>query len=120
MKKWIIILLSIIILGTIGIVGGRYIAKKSISDYMQEQGIDKKDIVVEDFDKDWKFGGYEYCVSIKDEDPGIYYMYHYDWGKITFNASRMPEEWIKEKTWGGAYLTETELETIKYPPLKNK
>ncbi len=114
----LLMILTIIILTSIVIFGGRYSAKKSILDYMDKQGIHKENILVDDFFKDWKMGGYEYCVSVKDEDPGIYYMYHYDSGKIRFHASRMPKEAIKEKTWGGAYLAETELENIKYPPLK--
>lgn len=118
MKKCIKLCLLLLILASAWMFVSRYIARNAIDDYMQEQGIDKKDIIVDDFQKDWKMGGYEYCVSVKDEDPSIYYMYHYDSGKIRFKASRMPEEFIKEKIWGGAYLTETELEIVKYPPLK--
>ena len=42
MKKLIIFVLSLIILISIVIFGGRYSAKKAILDYMDKQGIDKK------------------------------------------------------------------------------
>lgn len=118
MKKLIIFVLSLIILISIVILGGRYSAKKAILDYMDKQGIDKRNILVDDFFKDWKLGGYLYCVSINDEDPDIYYEYHYDRGEIRFSASKMDEESIREKVWGGNVLTYEQLEDIKYPPLK--
>jgi len=118
MKKLIIFVLSLIILISIVILGGRYSAKKAILDYMDKQGIRKESILVDDFFKDWKLGGYLYCVSINDEDPDIYYEYHYDHGKIKFSASKMNEKSIREKVWGGNVLTYKQLENIKYPPLK--
>jgi len=118
MKKLVIFVLSVIVVIGIVVMVGRYSAKKAISDYMDNQGIDKKDIVVDDFFKDWKVGGYLYCVSINDEDPDIYYEYHYESGKIRFSASKMDEESIKEKVWGGNVFSDSELQNLKYPPLK--
>lgn len=118
MKKLVIFVLSVIVIIGIVVMGGRYNAKKAISDYMNNQGIDKEDIVVDDFFKDWKFGGYLYCVSINDEDPDIYYEYHYESGQIRFSASKMDEESIREKVWGGNVFSDSELENLKYPPLE--
>ena len=111
----ILILLSIII----WICTRRYIAKKAILDYIDNQGISRNDIVVEEFSKDWKIGGYNYMISIRDEDPEIYYKYDYYKGNIGFLASRMNAQWIKEKTWGGNFLSEDEEKNLKYPPLKD-
>ncbi|GAA0124739.1 hypothetical protein UT300019_06410 [Clostridium sp. CTA-19] len=119
-KKKIIIFLLIIIFIAIWIFTSRYIAKKTIFDYMDRQGISRNDIVVEDFIRDWKCGGYIYDVAVKGEDPDIYYEYHYYNDKsIRFAASRMNAQWIKEKTWGGNYLDSSDLESLKYPPLKD-
>lgn len=118
-KKKIIIFFLIIIFIAIWIFTSRYIAKKTIFDYMDRQGISRNDIVVEDFFKNWDVSGYNYMVYIKGEDPEVYYKYQYKNKKIRFSASRMNAQWIKEKTWGGNYLDSSDLESLKYPPLKD-
>lgn len=117
-KKKNIVFLLIIILIAIWICTSRYIAQRTIFDYIDRQGISRNDIVVEDFFRDWTRGGYIYNVSIKDENPGIYYIYYYDKGKIMFSASEMNAQKIKEKIWGGNYLDDSEEQNLKYPPLK--
>lgn len=115
-KRLTVLIITLVI---IWICMSRYSAKKAIFHYINKQGISRNDIVVEDFMKDWKIGGYNYMISVRDEDPEIYYEYDYYKGNITFSASRMNAQWIKEKTWGGDFLDEEEEKKLKYPPLKD-
>lgn len=118
-RKKIIILIIILVLVMIWIFTRRFIAKRTIFNYINRQGISRNDIVVEDFRKDWKYGGYIYDVSVKNENPEIYYEYHCYQGKIMFSASEMNAKKIKEKVWGGNGLYGSDLYNLRYPPLKD-
>ncbi|WP_103653082.1 DUF3139 domain-containing protein [Bacillus thuringiensis] len=119
-KKMIILLVVLLSLGIVFsyFAYHYYKASNSIHEYMDKQGIKKKDIVVEDFNKDWKQGGYWYCVSIKGEDSNIYYKYQYQDAMVYFSAYHSRADVIQKKTWGGNGLTSDELKDLKYPPLK--
>ncbi|MBU5317542.1 DUF3139 domain-containing protein [Clostridium bornimense] len=118
MKKWIIIIITLIaiVFGYTFIV--RYISHNKIYSYIEKQGINKEDILIEDFRKNWTDGGYIDCIYVKGEDVNIFYEYYYKNHEVEFNAVKSDESHIKEGIWGGAGLTEEEEKNIKYPPLK--
>ncbi|WP_147533277.1 DUF3139 domain-containing protein [Bacillus marasmi] len=110
MSKKIIILVSIISLVIIGFLINCYpvqrsMADKAVQQYMDKQGISKDNIVGKNIMKDYKQGGYEIDIVLKD-DPGLVYSYF----------------WRKEN---GVVLlvfingTAGIDEGMKYPPLEN-
>ncbi|MEG1287641.1 MAG: DUF3139 domain-containing protein [Clostridium sp.] len=117
MKKLILFILITICFICVIIGFNRITAKQHIENYIKGQGINRNDILVESFFKDWVQGGYIYNISVDGEESDIYYNYHYIDGEVKFNASKFSEKYIKEKIWGGEFLDYPELNNLKYPPL---
>lgn len=121
MKKKILIVFIVIIMLVL-IIGGwslysRDKARNAIHEYMKKQGIKEENVLIEEFHKDWKMGGYIDFIYLKDENPDIFYTYSYDRGIMNFIAYKNNEKDNKKHLWGGSGVTDNEL---KYPPLKEE
>ncbi|MGX7419344.1 DUF3139 domain-containing protein [Carnobacterium gallinarum] len=116
MKKYIIILITIGLLFFLVVLVNKNKAEVSINSYMDQQGITENEILIKEFQKDWKLGGYNLLVSVKDE-PDSYYEYHYEKGTVTVQAYKELQKDIQQKYWGGSGLSNAEMQKLKYPPL---
>ncbi|WP_413536987.1 DUF3139 domain-containing protein [Carnobacterium divergens] len=116
-KKIVITLLIglIIIFGFILV--NRYKAKVQINDYMNKQGIKKEDIIIQELKKDWTLGGYNLFLVLND-DYDVYYEYHCEKNRVSFQAYYSRKVHLLEGKWGGSGLTSEEMKKLKYPQIE--
>ncbi|KXY26788.1 MULTISPECIES: hypothetical protein [unclassified Bacillus (in: firmicutes)] len=113
-KKWIVVLVIIGALVSYGIYNF-CVAKYHMNKYIEKQGIKTEDIVIHDYNLHWT--GYAYDITVKGEDPDVYYEYNYIGDEVMFSAFRSSKEENEKKVWGGSGLSEEEEKKLKYPPL---
>lgn len=116
MKKFLLIILIPIILVTGFMFFNKENAKKTIYDYIAQQGIEESQLKYTAFQRDLKRGGYNFYVYIEGEKPDIYYQYTYRDDNVSFQAYFNSPKAIKGEFWGGSRLSETEVKELKYPP----
>ncbi|KXY10991.1 DUF3139 domain-containing protein [Bacillus sp. FSL K6-0067] len=91
------------------------VAKYHVNKYIEQQGIKKEDIVIESHSRHWN--GYAFHITVKGEDPNIYYEYKYIADEVMFFAFRSNKDVIAKNIWAGSGLSEEEEKQLKYPPL---
>lgn len=91
----------------------KYLAKKSVDEYMKKQHITAAEIESKEMFHDFKFGGYRTHVKVKG-DKKYTYVYHYVIFKRQADSNLRWEAF--DDTFG--YGEDDPPKDIKYPPLK--
>ncbi|TGA98353.1 DUF3139 domain-containing protein [Sporolactobacillus shoreae] len=126
-KRKVIILTVLIVIIASGLFASHFywahkrdVAWAAINQYIEKQGIKKSDIKVSSFFTQ-DDGQYHRFIYVQGEKPNIAYEYIYkaEIRQVYFTAEYIDRKLILKHEWGGAGLLDSEMNTLKYAPLKN-